>query len=146
MIQNFLSHCTNRRRLPLAKKKKICREKCCFVTAICFTTMVLSLFLKSCICHYSVLLKMQPTFVCYVQMFFLKMILSRTIGTVNTVRILKIPPYGPPSRGSLPVFLRKTIATCDFPGGCGPHVPSSQGPPMVNPCVSRLHDPKPSTF
>ena len=49
-----------------------------------------------------------------------------------------IRPYGPPSRsnwtncfsrGSVPVFLRKSIATCDFPGGVS-------GRPIspLNPC------------
>ena len=37
--------------------------------------------------------------------------------------------YGPPSRGSEPLFLRKHI-NCDFPGGGGPDSCPSLDPPM----------------
>ena len=39
--------------------------------------------------------------------------------------------YEPPSRGSVPVLLRKPISTCDFPGGSGLSVcPLPLNPPM----------------
>ena len=36
-----------------------------------------------------------------------------------------------PSWESVPVFLRKPIATCDFQGGPDPHIPTPQDPSMV---------------
>ena len=73
-------------------------------------------------------------FLCFLGLFYRKFLVSQCISqrAVWTSLEKQLDPRGPiASRGwSIPEFLRIAIATCDFPWGSGPPVPTLCNPPM----------------